>query len=123
MSGDVSLRRPRSTKWQEALLRENLKHLGLEDLNSSEAIEKLRAISAVEIVHAIPLFQHWSPTLDYGLLTGFRDRDFYIENSWCKHILMGDMAHDVSHSWRAYAVTKPTNRCSVGYNSAFTIFG
>ncbi|KAH6615186.1 Alpha/Beta hydrolase protein [Boeremia exigua] len=94
MSGDVSLRRPRTVAWQEAMLCENLQYLGLGDLQLSDAIEKLRAIPAAEIVQIISLVQHWSPTLDDGFLTGFRERDFYIENSWCQHVMMGDMAHD-----------------------------
>lgn len=103
MSGDVSLRRPRTVAWQETILCENLKHLGLGDLNPPEAIEKLRALPAAEIVQMIPLVQHWSPTLDDGFLTGLRERDFYIENSWCKHVMIGEMADDVSHSDRVRA--------------------
>ncbi|KZM18769.1 hypothetical protein ST47_g10009 [Ascochyta rabiei] len=94
MSGDVSLRRPRTVTWQDALLCENLKHLSLGGLDLSEAIEKLRAIPAAELVQTIPFIQHWSPTLDDGFLAGLREEDFYIENSWCKHVMMGDMAHD-----------------------------
>lgn len=94
MSGDVSLRRPRTLAWQEALLRENLTHLGLASLDPLEAVAKLRDIPAADLVRSIPLIQHWSPTLDDKFLPRLRG-DFYIENSWCRHILMGDMAHDV----------------------------
>ncbi|KAJ8117405.1 hypothetical protein OPT61_g1391 [Boeremia exigua] len=94
MSGDVSLRRPRTTAWQDTLLRKNLKHLGLENLSLSEAIEELRKISAEDIVHAIPLIQHWSPTLDQTFLSGLRQGDFYIDNTWCNHVMIGEMAED-----------------------------
>jgi hypothetical protein len=103
------------------LLDENLKHLGLGDLELSKAIEKLRAIPAAQIVQTIPLIQHWSPTLDDGLLDGLREGDFYIENSWCNYVMIGEMAHDVSNSDHICAVTNPTDRCFTGYNYAFKI--
>ncbi|KAJ4986321.1 para-nitrobenzyl esterase [Stagonosporopsis vannaccii] len=94
MSGDVSLRRPRTAAWQDALLGANLKHLGLEIHNLTEALERLYELPAAEIVQTIPLVQHWSPTLDHRFLPGLREEDFYIENTWCKYVMIGEMAHD-----------------------------
>ncbi|KAH7143498.1 Alpha/Beta hydrolase protein, partial [Dactylonectria macrodidyma] len=91
---DISARRPRSMAWQTAMLRENLSYLGFKANDIPEAVERLREMPATQIVQTIPLIQHWSPTLDPEFLTGLRNEDLYIQNTWCRSILIGDMAHD-----------------------------
>ncbi|KAG7121495.1 Succinate--hydroxymethylglutarate CoA-transferase like protein [Verticillium longisporum] len=94
MSGDITVRRPQSMAWQEAMLRENLTYLGLDDLDAKEAVNKLRLLPASDIVQMVPMVQHWSATLDEDFLPGLRAADLTITNTWCKSILTGDMAHD-----------------------------
>lgn len=95
MSGDITVRRPQSMAWQEAMLRENLTYLGLDDSDLKEVINKLRLLPASDIVQVVPMVQHWSATLDEDFLPGLRAADLTITNTWCKSILTGDMAHDV----------------------------
>ncbi|RXG46620.1 hypothetical protein VDGE_08149 [Verticillium dahliae] len=94
MSGDITVRRPQSMAWQEAMLRENLTYLGLDDSDLKEVINKLRLLPASDIVQVVPMVQHWSATLDEDFLPGLRAADLTITNTWCKSILTGDMAHD-----------------------------
>ncbi|EGY16985.1 uncharacterized protein VDAG_08149 [Verticillium dahliae VdLs.17] len=88
------IRRPQSMAWQEAMLRENLTYLGLDDSDLKEVINKLRLLPASDIVQVVPMVQHWSATLDEDFLPGLRAADLTITNTWCKSILTGDMAHD-----------------------------
>ncbi|RNJ60288.1 hypothetical protein D7B24_008669 [Verticillium nonalfalfae] len=88
------IRRPQSMAWQEAMLRENLAYLGLDELDLKEAANKLRFLPASDIVQVVPMVQHWSATLDGDFLPGLRVVDLTITNTWCKSILTGDMAHD-----------------------------
>lgn len=114
MSGDVSLRRPRTLAWQDRLLSTNLEYLSLGKFGVLDAIEKLRNVPAVELVQRVPLIQHWSPTLDDGFLSGLRGEDFRIENTWCKNIMIGEMAHDVSCPNHAHPIIKKLNETSQG---------
>ncbi|KAF5002060.1 hypothetical protein FDECE_10739 [Fusarium decemcellulare] len=94
MSGEVSLRRPRSMEWHESMLLDNLAKLNVKTENINEAAKSLRAIPASEICESLPLTQHWSPVQDDVFFTGLSSADLHIKTAWCNSMLIGSMAHD-----------------------------
>lgn len=98
MSGDPTLRRPRSLPWQDQRLSSLIGKTHLSYPNISE----LRGISSEALVNALPSFSHWSPTIDGQYMKDeitigtLKDRkDERGKPMWCKEVLVGDALHDV----------------------------
>lgn len=51
----------------------------------------------------------------------FREEDFYIENCWYKHVIIGDIANNVSHFSHATAVMNTIEESPSGYHYDLTI--
>jgi hypothetical protein len=102
MSGDITLRRPRSKEWQEEHYLANSKLLGFNVLTSEERREAFKRVSVEELVTKLPMFQHWSPTIDGEFIEQAVDLGMLSDPStpvgkpdWCQEILIGSTHHDV----------------------------
>jgi hypothetical protein len=105
MSGDTTLRRPRTMEWQNTHYQTNVKLLGLENATAEARNAELYNMSASEITGRLPAFQHWSPTVDglfipeevtLGVLSDARNPAG--KPAWCEAIMVGDVEHDVSRT-------------------------
>jgi hypothetical protein len=105
MSGDTTLRRPRTMEWQNTHYQTNVKLLGLEPATAETRNTELYNMSASEITGKLPAFQHWSPTVDgrfipeevtLGVLSDARNPAG--KPAWCEAIMVGDVEHDVSRT-------------------------
>lgn len=103
MSGDTTLRRPRTMEWQNTHYQTNLKLLGLENDSIESRRKALHNMSAEEMFSKLPAFQHWSPTVDgkfipaevtLGMLSDTKSP--VGKPMWCGAIMVGDVEHDVS---------------------------
>lgn len=83
-------------KWHAVMFEEIVKQLGIHGINHNNAVGELRAFDAEKVVSMLPIMNHWSPCLDGQFLKDNTSARSGISDTWCKHILMGDMAHDVS---------------------------
>ncbi|KAE9365042.1 alpha/beta-hydrolase [Stipitochalara longipes BDJ] len=101
MSGDTTLRRPRTMKWQNTHYQANIKLLGLEKATAEARKTDLYNASARELTEKLPAFQHWSPTVDglfipkevtLGMLSDLRNPVGKPE--WCEAVMVGDVEHD-----------------------------
>ncbi|KAH8676544.1 Alpha/Beta hydrolase protein [Tricladium varicosporioides] len=97
MSGDPTLRRPRSFAWQDQHLSSLIGKTHLSYPNISE----LRGVSSEVLVNSLPSFSHWSPTIDGQYMKDeitigtLKDRkDERGKPIWCKEVLVGDALHD-----------------------------
>lgn len=102
MSGDMTLRRPRSKKWQEKHYLANSKLLSLDSLSSKERKVAFNKMPVEELVKKLPMFQHWSPTIDGEFIEHDVDLGMLSDPSnpigkpdWCEEILIGSTHHDV----------------------------
>jgi hypothetical protein len=103
MSGDTTLRRPRTKEWQNTHYQTNIKLLGLENESVETRRKILYSMSAEELFSKLPAFQTWSPTIDgkfipaevtLGMLSDIKSP--VGKPSWCEAIMVGDVEHDVS---------------------------
>ena len=103
MSGDVTLRKPRSRAWEQELYCDQVKLLKLEGMGREERVKMMKAMDAEEMCQKLPLAQHFTATID-GVwlkkdvtLDVLRDGANAVHKpSWCKEFVVGDTAHDVS---------------------------
>ncbi len=102
MSGDTTLRRPRTMEWQNKLYQANLKLLGLENATVDARKTELFNLSASEITAKLPAFQNWSPTVDGNFIPSevtlgmLADAKSLVGKPvWCDAIMVGDVEHDV----------------------------
>ena len=102
MSGDPTLRRPRSLEWQDGHYESVTTALGLHEFSPTDRAERLTNMSAKEMVRGLPAFMHWSPTIDgefikeeitIGQLHDPGDKRG--KPTWLKGVVAGDMLHDV----------------------------
>jgi len=103
MSGDTTLRRPRTMEWQNTHYQVNFKLLGLENATLKAQKAAFYNTDASELVGKLPALQHWSPTVDgkfipaevnLGMLSDVRNP--VGKPKWCEAIMIGDAEHDVS---------------------------
>ncbi|PMD31812.1 para-nitrobenzyl esterase [Hyaloscypha variabilis F] len=101
MSGDTTLRRPRTMEWQNTHYQANIKLLGLEKATGEARKAELYNMSASEITAKLPAFQHWSPTVDgefisqevtLGILSDVKNP--IGKPAWCEAVMVGDVEHD-----------------------------
>jgi hypothetical protein len=103
MSGEVTIRRPQSKEWRDAFNNTNAELLGWNKADS-ELRNILFQTKATDIVNKLPLFQHWTPAVDGDFipeeftLGQIADVDNKVgKPEWCKEIMIGDVADDVSY--------------------------
>ncbi len=103
MSGDTTLRRPRTLEWQNTHYQNNVKLLGLENESVENRRKTLYHMSAEKLFSKLPAFQNWSPTVDgkfipaevtLGMLSDIKNP--VGQPKWCEAIMVGDVEHDVS---------------------------
>lgn len=108
MSGDTTLRRPRTMEWQNTHYQTNIKLLGLENASMEARKAALYKLSPEELISKLPAFQHWSPTVDgifipfevtLGMLSDVKNPVGKPE--WCEAIMVGDVEHDVSDTLKS----------------------
>lgn len=105
MSGDVTLRKPRTRCWHEGMYREQVGMLGLEGVSVQERVRRLRTWDAGDLVARLPLAQHFCGVIDGVWLR----RDVRIDDlgsagekggvhrpAWCREFVVGDTGDDVS---------------------------
>lgn len=104
MSGEATLRKPRSRLWHEKMYHEQLKFLGLEKISVEERKRWLRDAQAEELTDKLPLAQHFCACIDGRFLrenvtlkiVGDGKQKLH-KPDWCKEFVVGDTAHDVQH--------------------------
>jgi hypothetical protein len=103
MSGEVTIRRPQSKEWRDAFNNTNAELLGWNKADS-ELRNILFQTKATDIVNKLPMFQHWTPAVDGDFipeeftLGQLADVDSKVgKPEWCKEIMIGDVADDVSY--------------------------
>jgi hypothetical protein len=103
MSGDASLRKPRTLQWHNEMYKENVKLCGLELCSNHESAISFRDTEAKTLIDRLPPSQHWCAAIDGQFLKrnidlgDLADSESYIgKPKWCKEILIGDCLHDVS---------------------------
>lgn len=103
MSGDTTLRRPRTMEWQNTHYQTNVKLLSLANESVETRRKALSDMSAEELTNKLPAFQNWSPTIDgkfipaevtLGMLSDIKSP--IGKPKWCEAIMVGDVEHDVS---------------------------
>jgi hypothetical protein len=114
MSGDVTLRKPRSLAWHEGMYRDQLKLLGIEGLGKEDRVKRLREWDAVDLCQRLPLAQHFCGVVDGGWLR--RGVDLRVlgdggraegKPGWCREFLVGDTGHDVSSAILLFPASDP----------------
>lgn len=104
MSGDVTLRKPRSWEWHEEMCREQFKFLGLEkeDLDITEKVKRIKEWDVQDLCAKLPIAQHFCAAIDGELLK--KDVTFKTmgdgtteihKRRWCKEYVVGDTRDDV----------------------------
>ncbi|KAF2270507.1 alpha/beta-hydrolase [Lojkania enalia] len=101
MSGEATLRKPRRWKWHEEMYKDQLKFLGLDQLEKNQRIKKLREMSAEEMCQNLPLAQHFCALVDGDWLKEDVTLGLLADGSvgmhkpdWCNEFIVGDTAHD-----------------------------
>jgi hypothetical protein len=104
MSGETTLRRPRTVDWQNTHYQANAKLLGLENATPEARKATFFNTNAEELARKLPAFQHWSPTVDEKFILAEVDLGILSDVSnpvgkpeWCEAIMIGDVEHDVRH--------------------------
>jgi hypothetical protein len=103
MSGETTLRRPRTMEWQNTHYQANLKLLELENATLETRKHAFYNTNAEELAQKLPAFQHWSPTVDGSFIPAEVNLGMLSNVSspvgkpeWCEAIMIGDVEHDVS---------------------------
>ncbi|KAF2253201.1 para-nitrobenzyl esterase [Trematosphaeria pertusa] len=101
MSGETTLRKPRSRAWHEEMYQDQLKLLSLQEANVGERTRILRSMPAEELQSKLPLAQHFCACVDgkflkedvtLSRLSNGKRRQH--KPAWCKEFVIGDTAHD-----------------------------
>jgi hypothetical protein len=102
MSGETTIRRPQSKEWRDAFNKNNFQLLGL-NKDDSGCRNAIFQTTVTDIVNKLPMFQHWTPTVDGDFITEeftlgqLADVESKVgKPAWCKEIMIGDVADDVS---------------------------
>jgi carboxylesterase type B len=102
MSGEATLRKPRTRTWHEEMYHDQLKFLGLDKVDVEARKSRLKEMGADELVNKLPLAQHFCACIDgqflkeditLEILGDSKRKEHKAE--WCKELVIGDTAHDV----------------------------
>lgn len=103
MSGDATLRKSRVRSWHEAMYQDQLRLLGLEQVDVEKRKKQLREMDVTDMVSKLPFAQHYCACVDGeflkenisldGMADGTREQH---KPAWCKVFVIGDTRHDVS---------------------------
>lgn len=109
MSGEATLREPRSRAWHEMMYHDQLKFLELQETRVEERTKRMRDIGAEELVGKLPLAQHFCACIDGDFLkeevtlTALGDGERRLHKpEWCREFIVGDTAHDVMLCYPLY---------------------
>ncbi|PVI02476.1 para-nitrobenzyl esterase [Periconia macrospinosa] len=101
MSGDATLRAPRSKEWHEYMYHDQLKFLGLDKKKTNERKTALAQMDAGVLVNKLPLAQHFCACIDGEFLKNDVRLRFMGDGNhkqhkpdWCTEFVIGDTAHD-----------------------------
>ena len=104
MSGDATLRNPRTRSWHDKMYNDQLQVLGLDGLSVEERTKKIREMDAVELQQKLPFAQYFCACIDGKFLKENITVDMLASHerrehkpSWCKYFVHADTRHDVSH--------------------------
>lgn len=118
MSGETTLRKPRSRAWHEEMYQDQLKLLSLQEANVGERTRILRSMPAEELQSKLPLAQHFCACVDgkflkedvtLSRLSNGKRRQH--KPAWCKEFVIGDTAHDVS-AFEHFGSHRRANKCA-----------
>lgn len=106
MSGNATLRKSRVGSWHDMMYRDQLKLLGLDQVEVEQRKTRLREIDPMEMVNKLPMAQHYCAFVDGKFLKKNISLDLMANGlqevhkpTWCKEFVIGDTRHDVS-IWR-----------------------
>lgn len=110
MSGDATLRKSRVRFWHDMMYQDQLKLLGLDQVDVGERKARLRDLDPMEMVNKLPLAQHFCACVDGKFLKENISLELMNDGStelhkptWCKEFVIGDIRNDVgplrSLSW------------------------
>jgi hypothetical protein len=102
MSGEATLRKPRTISWHNAMYMDQLKKLSLDQLSPANRVQAFRTMPADEICNKLPLTQHFCGLIDGRFLKAdialsqlADGRSAVGKPDWCEELLVGDCLHDV----------------------------
>lgn len=105
MSGDATLRKPRTRAWHEMMYKEQLKFLRLEEMSKEQRVKRLREMDVEEMCERLPIAQHFCAVVDGNWLRGdvrlsalADGRSEVGKKRWCRGLVVGNTAHDVCSS-------------------------
>ncbi|RDL41766.1 uncharacterized protein BP5553_01745 [Venustampulla echinocandica] len=103
MSGDASLRNPRTPAKQHELYWQNVQALGLAELSVTDRIHKMRVTPIEDLLAKLPFAQYFTATTGgeflpekVDLLRLSDESSRYGKPSWCTEVVFGSTLHDAS---------------------------
>ncbi|KAF2442234.1 alpha/beta-hydrolase [Karstenula rhodostoma CBS 690.94] len=101
MSGDATLRKSRVRSWHDLMYQDQLKLLGLDQMEVEQRKTQLRELDPMEMVKELPIAQHYCACVDGNFLKENISLDLMADGSrgvhkptWCKELVIGDTRHD-----------------------------
>jgi carboxylesterase type B len=104
MSGEVTLRKPRTSSWHQRIYNDQLRYLGLDKSDAAATRRSpLLDTDAQELSEKLPPLQHYCAHVDGVWLTEDITTGVMVDGrrtehkpTWCKEFVIGDTQHDVS---------------------------
>ncbi|KAL5414503.1 hypothetical protein PMIN03_003204 [Paraphaeosphaeria minitans] len=101
MSGDATLRKSRVRSWHDMMYQDQLKLLGLDQMEVRERKIQIRELDPMEMVNKLPIAQHYCACVDGKFLKDNISLERMTDGSremhkptWCKEFVIGDVRHD-----------------------------
>ncbi|KAK7191621.1 carboxylesterase [Paraphaeosphaeria sporulosa] len=101
MSGDATLRKSRVRSWHDMMYQDQLKLLGLDQVEVEKRKTQLRELDPMEMVNKLPIAQHYCACVDGKFLKENISLELMSDGSrelhkptWCKEFVIGDVRHD-----------------------------
>lgn len=103
MSGEATVRKPRTSYWHQHIYNDQLRYLGLDKSDAAALRSALLHTDAQELAQILPPLQHYCAHLDGEWLTQNVTTEVMADGrraehkpAWCKEFVIGDTQHDVS---------------------------
>lgn len=103
MSGEATVRKPRTSHWHQRMYKDQLRYLGIDKLDTATQRSSLLGTDAQELAEKLPPLQHYCAHIDGAWLKedvtttvmadGHRAEH---KPTWCKEFVIGDAQYDVS---------------------------
>ncbi|KAK6516055.1 hypothetical protein TWF506_005968 [Arthrobotrys conoides] len=111
MSGSATLRPSKTEHQQEALYKDVLQALDLENTSAEERRRELDRFSPDDVISRLPPLIHVGPSIEYGFLNDVVTLNTIAgktQSSWCEELAIGDCFHDAS-CFKTRVLNHPNN--------------